>query len=333
MNFKKYILFFVLSCSFNFAYGQDFHLSQYDAAALNVNPALTGLFRGRLRIHGHYRNQWLKVADKPFTTAVAALDVNKGKWGIGGQIANFRAGQGGYNQISILPSLAYHKPLGKKKNSMLSVGAQIGAFQKTVNASSLTFASQYVESNGGDFNTSLPSGENFESNAIYNLDINLGVMYHYTNRYSRLNPFVGLTAYHLNNPKETFLGEVNRLPLRFQFQAGSRISLTKRISLTPKVFIQYQKSVEEITAGILGHYHLKNPNFFLLYGGTYRSEKDAVIAEVGAKYGAFEGRFSYDINLSTLKGISNGRGASEFSLTYIFNRPKVYPLEKCPKIP
>ena len=47
---------------------QDFHLSQYDAAALNANPAMTGVFKGEYRIHAHYRNQWSAFTTKPFTT-------------------------------------------------------------------------------------------------------------------------------------------------------------------------------------------------------------------------------------------------------------------------
>ncbi|MFK8038245.1 MAG: PorP/SprF family type IX secretion system membrane protein [Crocinitomicaceae bacterium] len=313
--------------------GQDFHMSQYDAAALNVNPAFTGQFRGDMRVHGHYRNQWRAVANRPFATYLVSLDFNKRNWAFGGQIANFNAGLSGYNEISVLPSIAYHHLVGKKQIHKMSYGLQVGAFQKSVNADELNFESQYVETNGGDFNTAIPNGEAFGSTSTFNLDVNVGVIYTYANRVSRINPFIGVTAYHVNLPNETFLGATNKLPVRFQVHAGSRVALTERISLTPRVFFQYQDQVDEITYGFLGHYHLKNPNFFLLAGGTYRSQKDAFIAEIGAKYGNFTGRVSYDINLSSLTTISNGRGASEFSLTYIFSKPKKYPLEKCPKIP
>lgn len=328
----KYIFFVIIILPLQLI-GQDFHMSQYDAAALNVNPAFTGQFRGDMRVHGHYRNQWKAIAHKPFTTYLMSLDFNKGKWAFGGQIANFNAGLGGYNQMSVLPSVAYHHLVGRKRIHKMSYGVQVGAFQKSVNPDNLTFQSQYVETNGGDFNTTLPNGEAFGATSTFNLDVNLGIIYTYANRLSRINPFIGLTAYHVNLPKESFLDADNQLPVRFQLHAGSRVAISDRISITPRFFIQYQDKVDEITYGFLGHYHLKNPNFFLLMGATYRSQKDAVIAEVGAKYGSFIGRISYDINLSSLTTISNGRGASEFSLTYVFSKPKKYPLEKCPKIP
>lgn len=331
---KKILLILTLSFLSPFiTFGQDFHLSQYDAAAMNINPALTGAFRGDVRLHGHYRNQWLAVATKPFTTYLVGFDMNKGKWAFGGQIANRRAGQGNYNHVSVLPSVAYNHFLDDKKVHKLTYGAQVGIFQKSVDPSELTFAQQYVQTGGGDFDPSIPSGESFSGNSTFNLDVNLGVVYTYSKRSSRFNPFVGATVFHVNRPTETFLGVNNKLPMRFQVHAGSRIDLTERIAITPKVFYQNQENVGETTFGVLGQYFLKNPNFIILLGGTYRSQNDAAIIEVGGKYGSFTGRISYDINMSTLTSISNGRGASEFSLTYIFNKPKTYPLEKCPKIP
>ena len=113
---------------------QDFHLSQYDAAALNVNPALTGLFKGDYRIHGHYRTQWSAVASKPFTTGLVGFDMKYNKnWGFGGQIANFRAGSGGYNVVSVLPSASYKFAFGEEKFHFISFGAQAGFFQKSIN--------------------------------------------------------------------------------------------------------------------------------------------------------------------------------------------------------
>ena len=47
--------------------GQDFHLSQYDAAPMYLNPALVGQFDGQYRLHGHYRTQWGSVSTKPST--------------------------------------------------------------------------------------------------------------------------------------------------------------------------------------------------------------------------------------------------------------------------
>lgn len=310
---------------------QDFHLSQYDAAALNVNPGMTGVFKGEYRIHGHYRNQWLAVANKPFTTGLISFDANKGKWGYGGQIGNFRAGTGGYNVISVMPSAAYKISFGEKKYSFISIGAQVGIFQKSINAASLTFANQYVKTNGGEFNTSLSTNENFAGNGILNLDINVGAMYYYGNPTTMINPFGGVTVYHVNNPTESFLGQTNKLPLRTEGILGARIVVTPIISVMPKVFFQFQKEAMELTYAAQGQFYLADYDLFLLGGLTYRN-KDAAIIEIGAKYANFIGRYSYDINTSDLTNVSRGRGGSEISLTYIFSTPNPNPVPTCPRL-
>lgn len=328
---KKLILLFTIGLVVAKANGQDFHLSQYDAAALNANPGMTGVFKGEYRIHGHYRNQWLAVATKPFTTGLLSFDVNKGKWGYGGQIANFRAGTGGYNVVSILPSAAYKISFGKQRFSFISIGAQVGFFQKSINAASLTFANQYVKTNGGEFNTALSTNENFSGNGIFNLDINAGLMYYYANPTTMINPFGGVTFYHLNMPQESFLGETNKLPIRTEGLLAARVVLTPTISVIPKVFFQYQKKATELTYAAQAQFYLDNYDLFLLGGLTYRN-KDAAIIEFGAKYAKFIARISYDINTSSLNDVSRGRGGSEFSLTYIFSTPNPNPVPTCPRL-
>lgn len=312
-------------------FSQDFHLSQYDAAALNLNPAMTGVFKGEYRIHGHYRNQWMAVATKPFTTGLISFDVNKGKWSYGGQIANFRAGTGGYNVVSILPSAAYKFVFGEQKFSFISLGIQVGAFQKSINASSLTFANQYVKTNGGEFNTALSTNENFSNNGFFNLDVNAGLMYYYADPTKMINPFAGVSCFHLNNPTESFLGETNKLKIRTVGVLGARVVLTPTISIIPKIFYQYEEKASELTYSAQGHFYLTDYDVFLIGGLTYRN-KDAAILEIGAKYGKFIGRMSYDINTSTLNDVSRGRGGSEFSLTYIFSTPNPNPVPTCPRL-
>ncbi len=330
---KKGIVLILAICvtAFN-GQSQDFHLSQYDAAALNVNPALAGSFMGEYRVHGHFRNQWMAVATNPFTTGVIALDVNKKKWGFGGQIANFRAGTGGYNVVSVMPTIAYKLRLGEKKNHFLNFGTQIGFFQKSIKASSLTFANQYVKTNGGEFNQALSSGENIANGGFFNMDIGAGVMYSYSTYEAKLNPFIGATFYHLNNPKESFLGEENRLPIRSQIQLGARWVINEKITVTPKVYFQYQKKAEELNVGALGQYFMKDADLFLLFGFYYRDDNDALVIDLGGKFAGFTGRISYDFNISTLQSATNGRGATELSLTYIWDTPEPHPLPTCPKL-
>jgi hypothetical protein len=71
-----------------------------------------------------------------------------------------------------------------------------------------------------------------------------------------------------------------------------------------------------------------------LYGYSYRilNNKDAQIVHLGMKYQDFTCRVSYDINVSTLKSFSSGRGGFEISLVYIRSKPAVIPNVTCPRI-
>jgi type IX secretion system PorP/SprF family membrane protein len=328
---KTLFLFLTLSFLPQLMHAQDFHLSQYDAAPLNVNPGLTGVFKGDYRLHAHYRTQWAAVATKPFTTGLVSFDANLKNWGLGGQVANFRAGTGGYNVVSVMPSASYKFSLDKARHHFVTVGAQVGFFQKSINAASLQFATQYVKTNGGEFNSNLSNNENVGNNGIFKLDVNAGFMYYYAKPNMRINPFGGVTLFHINRPTESFLNESNKLAIRPQAVAGARVVINQRIAVSPKLYYQYQDEASEFTTALTGQFYLQTYDIYLLATAIWRN-KDAAIFEFGAKYANFIGRISYDINTSSLFNVSNGRGGTELSLTYIFDKPNPNPLPTCPKI-
>ena len=66
-----YCILFIFFVSFLKA--QDTHFTQYYASPFNLNPALTGLFDGSIRVWGNYRSQWSSV-HKPYETYDAGVD-------------------------------------------------------------------------------------------------------------------------------------------------------------------------------------------------------------------------------------------------------------------
>lgn len=332
---KKIYLFIIATViGSSWSFSQDFHLSQYDAASLNTNPAMTGAFDGSFRIHGHYRTQWAALVSRPFQTALLAADFNLPKnFAIGIQLADFNAGTAGYNVLAGSVSLSYNIFLSKNKFHQLRFGVQPGFFQKRINRDHLTWGSQYVPTaSGGTFDTGISSGETFADQQMFNFDLNAGFLYTYSNPGSRINPFVGLTVFHLNAPNESFFAnKENRLPFRYLAHLGVRIGINEKYSIIPKIYYTHQKAANEMTFSLDNQFYLSTPDLYLLAGITYRSE-DALIIGVGAKYAGFTFRFSYDTNLSSLTSVSNGRGATELSLTYVFKKPKSNPVETCPRL-
>jgi type IX secretion system PorP/SprF family membrane protein len=324
------VLAVTLALSVNTASAQDFHLSQYDAPPLFLNPAMTGMFDGKFRIHAHYRTQWAAVATKPFTTMGLSFDMPVKKFGIGLQVMNYRAGAGDFNVLSALLSVGYDVVFDEAKNHHLALGVQGGIVNKSVNYNKLTFGNQYTSANGGGFDTGLPTGEIYSNASLLIADVNAGFLYYYAKENVRINPFVGLSAFHLTQPNESFYDKTNKLPIRYYVHGGLKINVNEKIQLLPKGIYMKELNATEYTATLLLHYYLKDDTY-LIFGPTYRS-KDAGIIELGLKKGQYTARVSYDINTSSLKTVSNSRGGFEISLTYIARRNKPNPLANCPRL-
>ncbi|MFT5858993.1 MAG: type IX secretion system PorP/SprF family membrane protein [Flavobacteriaceae bacterium] len=310
---------------------QDAHLSLYDAAPLFLNPALTGVFEGTWRLHAQYRTQWKAVNFKPYTNALISFDKPYKKWGFGGQITNFRAGIGNFNAFQGTFSTAYSTSIDKAKRHNISFGIQAGLSQKTIEFGLLSYDNQYTTQNGGGFDQTISSGENFAGTSIIVPVTNAGFLYFFASQQSRLNPFVGFSAFNLITPKETYLGADNRLPIRYYAHVGTRINITEQLYLIPKALMMQQLEFMEQTYAIDAGYYLKGADLYLLGGVVYRNS-DAFIITVGAKMDAFIAKVGYDVNVSSLSTVSTGRGGLELSFTYMGQKKKPKTEKICPRL-
>ena len=312
-------------------FGQDFHLSMYDAAPLYLNPAMTGVVEGSWRVHAHYRTQWKAVNFKPYTTGLVSFDMPYKKWGFGGQIVNYRAGIGNYNALQGIVSAAYTLSIDRNKFHNISFGLQLGVTQKSVEYQLHTFDNQYTTDNGGSFNNALSNGEDFGGQSFVVPEFNFGALYYYSKQQSRLNPFIGLSAFNILTPKESFFSAANELPLRIYSHAGVRINITETFYVIPKVLYMQQKKFSEFTfAGDVGYY-LKSPETWLIGGLIYRN-KDAAVIYLGAKKINYILKIAYDINFSSLTNASTGRGGFELSFTYMHQNAQPQNVKICPRL-
>lgn len=329
-----------------FGKAQDAHLSMYDAAPLYLNPAMTGVFEGDWRIHGQYRTQWKAVNFKPYQSYLLSFDKPIKKWGIGGQLTNFRAGIGNYNAFEGLVSVAYTTPIDKNKYHNFSFGAQGGISQKSVEYQLLSFNNQYTTVNGGGFDMTIPNQEEFAGQSMIVPSVNAGFLYFFAKQQSRLNPFFGASAFNLTQPKETFLGTDNRLPMRYFAHVGTRVNISEVFYLIPKVLVMNQQKFWEHTAAIDAGYYLKEADMYLIGGAFFRTvgwptnidpdfaqiANDAFMLSLGAKLEDITVKVGYDVNVSDLRTASTGRGGFEVSVTYV-NRKKKPKTEKiCPRL-
>ena len=319
VKLNKLLYLFILLSVAGISQAQDIHFSQFNQAPLALNPALTGNYACDWRAGLNYRNQWKSVTT-PYKTYSAYFDMPIVK-GIAGTdrlaagllLFNDVSGDANYSQLSALASLAYHKSLGSG-NHTLSGGLQVGILQKSIDWEKLQWASQF---DGNDFNSSLPSYENNSANNFTNLDLNFGIVY--KGKFNdNFTLELGGAGNHLVPPHESFEGNTdNTLSTRITAHARAIATLNTNWGLIPSVLYMTQAGAQEIVAGTDIGYFINNANFpaTIFLSGYYRVQ-DAVIAGVGIDYKNFRFGVTYDINTSSLKDASGGKGGLELSLNY-----------------
>jgi type IX secretion system PorP/SprF family membrane protein len=336
---KLYILLFLMFV-LNKTQAQDVHFSQFYNAPGIMNPALTGQYRLVKRMIVNYRNQWASIP-APYVTPMLHADAAIGNCklkgdhvGIGLTLLNDKSGNGDLSSFYTKLAIAYHKALDDKLRHQLSVGFQAEYASKGFDLSKLVFQNQYQDNT---FNTSAPTGENFQNTRFNKLDVNAGVAW--TSNFSKNNSFyVGGAMHHLARPLEQFMGTGQRLGMRYVASGGGQIALGDKFSVSPSVMYSMQTKASELNVGAAFGYHFTQntgrdnmASFYL--GGWYRL-RDAVIIFSGIDYQNIRFSFSYDINTSALKTASLGNGGFELSLAYImFGKDcrKKYNTTFCPR--
>jgi type IX secretion system PorP/SprF family membrane protein len=306
------------------SYAQDFHLTQYDAFSLYLNPALTGAYLGddwSYKIHTIYRTQWKTIPNKPYQTYGLGFDKPYKRVGVGGYLLNNRSGSADFNTLNFQLSGAYFITDPETSPHVLNVGAQAGLFYKSFNYNKLLFENQY-DNETGQLNSSMSSGESFNKTSRVNFDANVGVFYKYKDWRSKLNPFLGFSIFHVNMPMENFAGNDKRLPMKFNLNGGVDIRLNNIWKVVPMALYMNQAQADELNVGMLAYYTLNRKEGHELIVGFNHRAKDASMVQLGMKYNNYILRMSYDINTSYLKSYSRRRGGYEITLQICGKKPK-----------
>jgi len=325
-----YTLVFTLSFSSQL-FAQDIHFSQTSQIPLLINPGATGLFDGWERVTINHKNQWTS-SNVNFYTSALSFDMNlfkpkksKGAYmGLGLQVFNDIAGDSKLGTRAVSLSSSVILPLDKYQ--VISLGAQAGIGQKTLNFNSLYFGNQFT---GQEFSTSLPSHEQSSTSKIYT-DLSAGVYYRYNSSNhrwrtdDRLIVEAGLAYYHINRPKIGFsIGDEDRLYSKFGIHINASKTIIKnKFDLVGSINQFFQGPHKELIIGILGKFYIgpsskitgRNKSKKIGVGLTHRFG-DAFIPQVTMEIGAWTAGISYDISISDY-GQFNPKGGIEFSLQF-----------------
>ncbi len=304
-------------------WAQDVHFSQFYETTILRNPALTGIFSEDYKIATNYRTQWGTVS-QPFVTQQICYEgkivtnPNTSDFFSYGLLANMdQAGSIQMKNFGVYPSLSFNKSLEDVYHSFLSVGFTGGYVQRSFDPARITTNNQYQ---GGGYDPNAPTGEGQLNNKLNYFDLGAGINFSGgAGEYNQSTYFVGVSAYHLTKPKNSFYNNAQvKIDTRYNACAGLTYRFDENYGLLMQAEYQIQGKYNELVFGGLLHWkksseYASEPVFVAYIGSFYRLN-DALIPVVKIDYMRYSIGFSYDVNVSKLNPASYMRGGMEISL-------------------
>lgn len=320
---RKFIILFLTFLGFAFSgKTQDPHFSQFFSSPLTLNPALTGKFDGNLRAAANYRNQW-PALNNVYTTYTGSVDFRIMKshipetdtWGVGILGLSDKAGGGVLTNNYLSVSTSYHKSLDEDGFQQIGVG-----FQGTYGAKRLDNSKLYFEDMLTPYGFTGVTSEIFynENLNVKYFDLNAGILYSGSTT-GENNFYVGASVYHINQPKESFMGASWTLGPRMTVHGGGYFPVSDNVRFHASGIAQFQNKASEIVAG--GAFQAMadedGPNPTGIYLGAWYRLSDAIIPYFALEFSGLRIGASYDVNVSSLRTASQSKGGLEVSIIYI----------------
>ncbi|PZX58094.1 PorP/SprF family type IX secretion system membrane protein [Algoriphagus chordae] len=313
------LLFLCLAVS-----AQDIQYSQFYAAPLYLNPAMTGASE-MTRFGVNYRNQWPSL-DQSFRAYSAYADhyIFSANSGVGLIVNRSEQSMANLSMTEIGATYSYRMRLGSK--SFLRVGGQVSYMTRDSYFGDMVFGSQ-INGQTGDIEDY--SGEKLGDDISHQfMDYSFGMMY------NNDNIWFGFAAHHLTQPTISFLEDLDsKLPLKLSAQGGIRFDLSGGSAVQ---YLHKTENTRELTLA----FNYKNQGGFqqldigaqvnlqpLVLGLWYRgipvtkaelTNHESIIGVLGVSLGnGLDVGYSHDFTLSSL-GNANTGGANEVSVRYSF---------------
>ncbi len=324
MNMKKYIVVIICCCFSIGLNSQDLRYSQVLANPLRLNAAVLGA-NTDVRATMIYRNQWAAI-NRGYTSTgfsvVAPVFVNYGKGKVDFGISILKEKADAFLKTDFLASMGYTIQLAA--NSHLSVAMQGGYVQNILNSPNFTFDSQYVL---GSYNAANPTNENMLQNKNNYADVGFGLMW-FANpprKDSKINAYIGISGFHLNQPNISFTNGKAKLPAKYGVQMGLKIMNDKAIDISPNARVFMQNGSVETAAGLYLDCCLGDN--IKIVGGLWCRKKDAYVLLVGIEHKSFSLAYSYDAAINPVSTYFPGVNTNEISIGYKLSRLARYKSE------
>ena len=318
------IMTVLLQCT---AFAQDIPMTQFLAAPLVLNPAMTGnVMPDDMRFSVNFRSVPSTVFFDPYVTGIASFDIAalRDRLPVGDAIGFGMVGiwnrspSGGAQDITAGVSLAYHKAFGLEQLQHISLGVQGYMIQKNLELDKLTYKDFYGT---GPDNIIFPPTRQYDITDLSYNDFNAGVMY-----YGQIGPKVkaslGYSYYHLTQPVETFFSINHTVPARQTVHFAVSYDINELFMVKASGMFQNQTNNNVNIAGAAVGYLLNpghDPDFMqnrMVYAGAWYRFGSAVSPYVELEWDKIHLGLCYDINSSDTVPNTGKKGIYEISVTY-----------------
>ena len=315
---------------------------------------MTGLMNGQLRFTANFRDLYSSTPNaEGFKSVGAGVEIrrkagNGNFFGLGFQLQQDDAPVADFKRNQALISFSYQQDLGRLAGRgtghFLAGGASAGVATRGLDLNKLWFTNQYFFDNTtreAYIDTNLPSGEGISGsgNSLY-LGVNAGLGW-FANLGDRRGAYLGVAAYHLNNPNVSPIsGLSDQLAQRYVVHGGGELPLgSGDMSLLPAVRVMTQGPSFEALFGANIRYTERNWREVALRAGLSaqvsnqladRPGLNALIVSAGLETEKLQFAVSYDISAGGIGTISDSRGGWELGM--IYTQPAKYRSRViCPK--
>ena len=295
------------------ASAQDPMFSQYWSSPLYLNPGLAGSV-AQPRLIFNSRIQWANLP-RAFNTYSASADYLVDEWNsaFGLLVMTDKAGSANLRNTAIQGT--YASKIRLSEGWIFSPAVTFGYGSRSIDFDKLVFGDQIIH-NGPTSDDAIGHLGNrgyfdFSSGAvIYNKTF-----------------WAGFSAYHINQPNYSFLGEEARLPMRISAHAGFRIpirhasvlSKSKLSSIAPSFVYRQQGDFQQFDIGtnvifdpiMLGLWYRGLP---VVKNYNEQLSQDALIIILGLNLKFIEVGYSYDFTISSIGPDSGGSHEISVSL-------------------
>ncbi|MEG1736680.1 MAG: PorP/SprF family type IX secretion system membrane protein [Odoribacter sp.] len=239
IHFKNRVLFYflLLICS-RTALAQDHSFSQFWENRTYYNPAFVGLNVGELNGLLTYKKLWPKFPGNFSTIHFSADMKTYNSYGFGLYILSSDEGSGFIKSNTVGISYSWREYFNKEKNIYFQLGVEGSYNDERLDFNKYIYSGNLHEIYGNIIPTTQSLGENINEKQHY-WDFSAGCMVYIPwERHYRefMHNFIGFSIHHLTRPKDNFIEDDARIPMKISLQWNSFIrtdlySLDRKSSL------------------------------------------------------------------------------------------------------